>query len=183
MSDTLTGRRIAILATDGVERVEFEQPHHALRAADALVDLVSPKPDKVQTQDSDLTPAGEIEVDRCLDVALAEDYDALVLPGGTVNPDRLRIDPEAMGFVRAMVAAGKPVAAICHGPWSLVETGVIAGRKLTSWPSLRTDIERAGGQWVDDEVVIDGPFVTSRNPDDLPAFCAAMVEHFANHGG
>jgi protease I len=176
MSDTLTGRRIAILATDGVERVEYEQPCRALRAADATVELVSPKPDKVQAQDSDLNPATEFDVDRCLDVALAEDYDALVLPGGTINPDRLRIDDEAMAFVRAMVAAGKPVAAICHGPWSLVEIGVIAGRRLTSWPSLRTDIERAGGQWVDDEVVVDGPFVTSRKPDDLPAFCAAMVE-------
>jgi protease I len=182
MRDTLTGKRIAILATDGVERVEYEQPCRALRAADATVDLVSPKPDKVQAQDSDLNPAAEFEVDRCLDQARAEDYDALVLPGGTVNPDRLRIDDDAMSFVRAMVAAGKPVAAICHGPWSLVETGVVAGRKLTSWPSLRTDIERAGGQWIDEEVVIDGPFVTSRKPDDLPAFCAAMVEHFAAHG-
>jgi protease I len=182
MRDTLTGKRIAILATDGVERVEYEQPCRALRAADATVDLVSPKPDKVQAQDSDLNPAAEFEVDRCLDQARAEDYDALVLPGGTVNPDRLRIDDDAMSFVRAMVAAGKPVAAICHGPWSLVETGVVAGRKLTSWPSLRTDIERAGGQWIDEEVVIDGPFVTSRKPDDLPAFCAAMVEHFAAYG-
>jgi protease I len=181
MRDTLTGKRIAILATDGVERVEYEQPCRALRAADATVHLVSPKPDKVQAQDSDLNPAMEFEVDRCLDQAPAEDYDALVLPGGTVNPDRLRIDDDAMSFVRAMVAAGKPVAAICHGPWSLVETGVVAGRKMTSWPSLRTDIERAGGQWVDEEVVVDGPFVTSRKPDDLPAFCAAMVEHFATH--
>ncbi|HEY3604119.1 MAG TPA: type 1 glutamine amidotransferase domain-containing protein [Sporichthyaceae bacterium] len=182
MKDTLTGKRIAILATDGVERVEYEQPCRALLAADATVDLVSPKPDKVQAQDSDLNPAAEFEVDRCLDQALAEDYDALVLPGGTINPDRLRIDEDAMRFVRAMVAAGKPVAAICHGPWSLVETGVVAGRRLTSWPSLRTDIERAGGQWIDEEVVIDGPFVTSRRPGDLPAFCAAMVEHFATHG-
>ena len=183
MSDTLTGKRVAILATDGVERVEYEQPRDALQAADAVVELVSPKPDKVQAQDSDLNPAAEFEVDRCLDVALADDYDALVLPGGTINPDRLRIDDEAMKFVRAMVGAGKPVAAICHGPWTLVESGAVAGRRLTSWPSLRTDIERAGGEWLDDEVVVDGPFVTSRKPDDLPAFCAAMVEHFAAHSG
>jgi protease I len=180
-ADTLTGRRIAILATDGVERVEYEQPRRALEAADAAVDLISPRAGTVQSQDSDLNPAGDLKVDRSLQEALPEDYDALLLPGGTVNPDRLRIDSEAMGFVRAMVAAGKPVAAICHGPWSLVETGVVAGRKMTSWPSLRTDIERAGGQWVDEEVVVDGPFVTSRKPDDLPAFCAAMVEHFATH--
>jgi len=177
--DTLSGRRIAILATDGVERVEYEQPRRALEAADAMVDLVSPKADTVQSQDSDLNPAGQVPVDRPLQEAVPEDYDALLLPGGTVNPDRLRMDPDAMGFVRAMVAAGKPVAAICHGPWSLVETGLVAGRRVTSWPSLRTDIERAGGQWVDEEVVVDGPFVTSRKPDDLPAFCAAMVKHFA----
>jgi protease I len=179
--DTLTGRRIAILATDGVERVEYDEPRQALEAADAVVELVSPHPDKIQSQNSDLNPAGDVAVDRPLDKAVAEDYDALLLPGGTVNPDRLRMDADAMSFVRAMVAAGKPVAAICHGPWSLVETGLVLGRTITSWPSLRTDIERAGGQWVDQEVVIDGPFVTSRNPGDLPAFCAAMVEHFAAH--
>jgi protease I len=180
-SETLTGKRVAILATDGVERVEYEQPRRALEAADATVDLVSPKTDSVQSQESDLNPAGALAVDRPLREALAEDYDALLLPGGTVNPDRLRMDGDAMGFVRAMVAAGKPVAAICHGPWSLVETGLLAGRRVTSWPSLRTDIERAGGHWVDEEVVVDGPFVTSRKPDDLPAFCAAMVAHFAAH--
>jgi len=182
-SDTLTGRRIAILATDGVERVEYDQPRSALEAADATVELVSPQPTKIQSQNSDLNPAGDVEVDRVLHAAFAADYDALVLPGGTVNPDRLRMDDEAMAFVRAMVAAGKPVAAICHGPWSLVETGLVAGRTITSWPSLRTDVERAGGHWVDQEVVVDGPFVTSRKPDDLPAFCAAMVEHFAAHSG
>jgi protease I len=182
-SGTLTGKRIAILATDGVERVEYEQPRRALEEADATVDLVSPKSDTVQSQESDLNPAGEVKVDRPLAEALAADYDALVLPGGTVNPDRLRMDARAMGFVRSMVSAGKPVAAICHGPWSLVETGLVAGRRVTSWPSLRTDIERAGGEWVDEEVVVDGPFVTSRRPDDLPAFCAAMVQHFAAHAG
>jgi len=179
MTAQLTGRWIAILATDGMERVEYEQPRKALEDAGAKVELISPNTDDVQSQNSDLNPAGKVEVDRALEVASAEDYDALVLPGGTVNPDRLRINADAMVFVQDMVKAGKPVAAICHGPWSLVETGVIAGRRLTSWPSLRTDIQRAGGHWVDAEVVVDGPFVTSRSPKDLPAFCAAMIEHFA----
>jgi protease I len=179
MADELQGQRVAILATDGVERVELDQPRGALHGAGAQTDVVSIHPGAIQARESDIDPAGTVAVDRVVDEASADDYDALVLPGGTVNPDKLRMSPEAVDFVKGFVAAGKPVAAICHGPWTLVEADVVRGRRITSWPSIRTDLRNAGADVVDEEVVIDGPFITSRSPADLPAFCPAIVEQFA----
>lgn len=176
MSVSLTGRRVAILAADGVERVEFEQPRDALTANGARTDLVSIEPGTIAARDHDLEPAGEFPVDAVVREVSVGDYDALVLPGGTVNPDKLRIDPGAVAFVRAFVESGKPVAAICHGPWTLVEAGVVHGRTVTSYPSIRTDLTNAGATVVDREVAVDGNLITSRNPGDLPAFCAALVD-------
>lgn len=177
----LSDKRLAALATDGVEQIELTEPVKAARAAGATVELIGIDNSPIQGFNH-LDRGDEFPVDRVIDDVAAGDYDGLILPGGVANPDRLRTVPEAVEFVREFVQQGKPVAAICHGPWMLVEADVLKGRTITSWPSLRTDIERAGGQWIDEEVVIDGPFVTSRKPDDLPAFCAAMVEHFATHG-
>jgi protease I len=179
MSDQLQGKRVAILATDGVERAELEQPREALQQARAVTDLLSLHDGEIQARQFDLEDAGTFAVDGLVADAAAEDYDALVLPGGTVNPDKLRMDADAVAFVRDFVQSGKPVAAICHGPWSLVEAGVASGRTLTSWPSLRTDLRNAGATVVDQEVVTDGNITTSRSPDDLPAFCAAIVQAFA----
>jgi protease I len=176
----LSDLRVAILATDGVERVEFEQPRGALHAAGAITELLSLGDDDLQAMQSDLSPAGSLAVDQLVSKVDATDYDALVLPGGTVSPDRLRTDADAVAFVRAIALAGKPIAAICHGPWTLIEADVVRGRRLASWPSLRSDLERAGGTWVDAEVVTDGVWVTSREPGDLPAFCRTMVEVFAS---
>ncbi|MDZ5445413.1 type 1 glutamine amidotransferase domain-containing protein [Micromonospora sp. 4G57] len=175
----LAGKRIAILATDGVEEVEYTQPRSAAEQAGAEVHLVSLSAGEVQAMNHDINPANRHPVDRTLDRANPADYDALVLPGGTVNPDRLRMNPAAMDFVRGFFQQAKPVAAICHGPWSLVETGMVDGRTVTSYPSLRTDIRNAGGNWVDQQVQVDNGLVTSRRPSDLPAFCAKMVEEFA----
>ncbi|SIN41610.1 type 1 glutamine amidotransferase domain-containing protein [Micromonospora cremea] len=175
----LVGRRIAFLAADGVEDVEYTQPRAAAEEAGARVHLISLRPEEIQSMHHDLNPANRFPVDRTVDQADPGDYDALVLPGGTVNPDRLRMNPGAMAFVRAFFEQSKPVAAICHGPWSLVETGMVAGRTVTSFPSLRTDIQNAGGTWVDKEVQVDNGLVTSRSPKDLPAFCATMVAEFA----
>ncbi|RKR91138.1 protease I [Micromonospora pisi] len=174
----LQGRRIAFLATDGVEEVEYLQPRIAAEQAGAEVYLISLAPGEIQAMKHDLHVAGRHAVDRTVDEADAADYDGLVLPGGTVNPDRLRMSPTAMAFVRAFFDQDKPVAAICHGPWSLVETGMVDGRTVTSYPSLRTDIGNAGGLWVDRQVQVDDGLVTSRSPDDLPAFCDKMVEEF-----
>ncbi len=179
MSHELQGRRIAILATDGVERVELEQPRGALQGAEATTEVLSIHPGEIEARQWDLVAAATLAVDRVVSDASVDDYDALVLPGGTVNPDQLRMNQDAVGFVKAFVATGKPVAALCHGPWTLVEADVVRGRRVTSWPSIRTDLRNAGAEVVDEQVVIDGQFLTSRSPADLPAFCLAIVEHFA----
>ncbi|WP_344143134.1 type 1 glutamine amidotransferase domain-containing protein [Polymorphospora rubra] len=175
----LTGRWVAFLATDGVEEVEYTEPRKAAEQAGAQVELVSIRPGRIQAMEKDIEKAGTHEVGRTVDEASADDYDALVLPGGAVNPDRLRVNADAMRFVRSFFEQHKPVAAICHGPWSLVEADVVGGRTVTSYPSLRTDIMNAGGIWVDEEVQVDDGLVTSRRPADIPAFCAAMVDEIA----
>ncbi|WP_205875264.1 type 1 glutamine amidotransferase domain-containing protein [Mycobacterium camsae] len=176
----LGGKKIAILAADGVEKVELEQPRDTLRKAGAQVDIVSLKDGEIEARNHDLEPAGTIKVDRMVSDASPGDYDGLVLPGGTVNPDKLRLDKSAVSFVRDFVESGKPVAAICHGPWTLVEAGVVAGRKLTSYPSIRTDLRNAGARVVDEEVVVDKNLITSRSPKDLSAFCSTILRHFAD---
>lgn len=180
MSNSLQDKKIAILAADGVEKVELERPRAALTGEGAQVQLLSLKTGEIQARNHDLEPAGSFVVDRAVSDASVDEYDALILPGGTVNPDKLRLDESAVAFVGAFLNSGKPVAAICHGPWTLVEAGVVAGRKLTSYPSIRTDIRNAGGKIVDEEVVVDGNLVTSRSPSDLPAFCAAIVDQLAH---
>lgn len=175
---TLSGKRIAILATDGFEQVELVEPRKALEQAGAKVEIVSPKKSEilgVHHQEKGDTFA----VDTNLEQASAANYDGLVLPGGVFNPDALRTDKHAVTFVEAFFRQNKPVAAICHGPWTLVEAGAVKGKTLTSWPSLKTDIENAGGTWVDQEVSCDHGLVTSRKPEDLPAFCKKMIEEFA----
>lgn len=174
----LQGKRVAILATDGVERVELTEPRKALDAAGARTVVVSPQTGAIKGWEHDHW--GEsIPVDLALDDARADDFDALMLPGGVMNPDKLRTNDRAVQFVRSFFEVGKPVAAICHAPWMLVEADVVAGRSITSWPSLRTDIRNAGGDWVDREVVTDQGLVTSRKPEDIPAFNRKMVEEFA----
>jgi len=173
----LSGVKVAILVTDGFEQVELLEPRKMLDAARAETSIVSPKDDKVRGWK--FTEWGEEQtVDLPLSRARAEDFDALLLPGGVINPDKLRMLPEAVAFVGAFVAAGKPIAAICHGPWTLIEANAVDGRKLTSWPSLTTDLRNAGADWVDKEVVVDGSLVTSRKPDDLPAFNREMLALF-----
>lgn len=176
MSDELKGKRVAILAADGVERVELEQPRQALLDAGATTELLSLHEGEIKARKNDLDEAGTFSVDALVKSASVDDYDALLLPGGTVNPDQLRMDADAVGFVRDFVATGKLVASICHGPWTLIEAGVANGRTLTSYPSIRTDLRNAGANVVDEEVVRDGNLVTSRWPDDLPAFCSTIVE-------
>ena len=170
---------MAILATDGVERVEVEQPRDALRQAGAETDLLSLHDGEIQARNHDLDAAGTFAVDGLVANASVADYDALLLPGGTVNPDKLRLDKAAVAIVRDFVGSGKTVAAICHGPWTLVEAGVVSGRRLTSYASIRTDLRNAGADVVDQEVATDGNLITSRSPDDLPAFCASIVETLA----
>jgi len=178
MSDTLKNKRVAILATDGVEEVELLEPKKALEDAGARAEVISPKDGKIKGWNR--TEWGQqISVDLNLKSADANNYDALLLPGGVMNPDHLRQDPKAVQFVKSFFGAHKPVAAICHGPWMLVEAGVVKGRKLTSWPSLQTDIRNAGGEWTDQQVVTDQGLVTSRKPDDIPAFNKKMIEEFA----
>jgi protease I len=174
----LNGKRVAILATDGVEQVELTEPRKALDDAGATTIVVSPKEGKIKAWQHDHW-GDEIPVDRALSEANPADFDALMLPGGVMNPDHLRTDKQAVQFVKAFFQVGKPVAAICHGPWLLVEADVVRNRNLTSWPSLQTDIRNAGGDWVDREVVTDMGLVTSRKPDDIPAFNRKMVEEFA----
>jgi protease I len=174
----LQGKKVAFLATDGVEQVEYTEPRKAVEQAGAEVELVSLEPGEIQGFNH-LDKGDTFPVDVEVAKANADDYDGLVLPGGVANPDFLRTNPDAVRFVRSFFEAGKPVAAICHGPWTLVEAGVVKGRTLTSWPSLRTDIENAGGTWVDEEVHVDRGLVTSRKPDDLPAFCAKTIEEVA----
>jgi len=179
MGDQLSGKRVAILATDGVERVELEQPRAAVADAGADVELVSVHDGEIQARDHDLDDAGTFEVDRVITDASIDDYDALLLPGGTVNPDQLRTNSDAVSFVRDFFHTGKPIGTICHGPWTLLEAGVVEGRRITSWPSVRTDLRNAGAEVLDQEVVTDQGLVSSRSPDDLPAFCAKVVEEFA----
>ena len=174
----LSGKRVAILATDGVEEVELVEPRKALDAAGARTTLVSPRPERIKAWQHDHWGV-ELRVDVPLERARADDFDALLLPGGVMNPDKLRQDERAVRFVKSFFQAGKPVAAICHGPWMLVEADVVRDRELTSWRSLRTDLENAGARWSDREVVIDGTLVTSRDPDDLPAFERAIVDTFS----
>ncbi|MEJ8279902.1 type 1 glutamine amidotransferase domain-containing protein [Pseudonocardia spirodelae] len=179
MANELEGRTVAILAADGVEKVELVQPREELRKAGARVEVISLSADPIQSMSADINPDEKIDVDRAVADVSADDYDALVLPGGTVNPDTLRADATAVAFVKAFFTAGKPVGAICHGPWTLVEADVVRGRTLTSFPSIRTDLRNAGATVVDEQVVCDEGLVTSRNPDDLDAFCATLVEEFA----
>jgi protease I len=178
MATPLQGKRIAFLATDGVEEIEYVQPCEAVEKAGAEVDLVSIKDEPIQAFNH-LDKSKTYQVDVTATKADPDRYDGLVLPGGVANPDFLRTDPDAVRFVRAFIDAGKPVGAICHGPWTLIEAGVVEGRTLTSWPSLRTDLANAGATWVDEECCVDRGLVTSRKPDDLPAFCAKIVEEFA----
>lgn len=179
MAGQLDGKRVAILATDGVERVELEQPRSALTDAGASTTLLSIKDGEIQARNNDLEEAGTFPVDTLVADASVQDFDALLLPGGTVNPDKLRMDDDAVAFVRDFVGSGKPVAAICHGPLTMIEAGVLSGRTLTSFPSIRTDLRNAGATVVDEEVAVDGNLTTSRSPDDLEAFCKAIVEQFA----
>jgi protease I len=179
MANRLQGRRIAILAADGVERVELQTPREAVQDAGGETELLSLKSGEIQARNNDLDSAGTFTVDRMVADASVNDYDALLLPGGTVNPDKLRMDDTAVSFVRDFVGSGKPVGVICHGPWTLVEANVAEGRTLTSYPSVRTDLSNAGADVVDQEVVIDGNLISSRSPDDLPAFCRAIVDEFA----
>lgn len=182
MSAELKGKRIAILLTDGFEQIEMTEPRHALDQAGAETHLVSGKTD-VRGFHHD-QPGDEFPVDVPLEKAKADDYDGLLLPGGVMNPDALRIDEKAIALIQAFVDAGKPIAAICHGPWPLIETGVTKGRRMTSWPSLKTDLRNSGAEWVDEAVVVDRGLVTSRNPDDIPAFNRKMIEEFGegSHG-
>ena len=179
MSESLSGKKIAIIATDGVEQVELTQPREAVEAAGATTELLSLEPGEIQAMNSDIEPADRFTVDRAVSDADQSEYDGLILPGGTVNADRLRASDDVVGFVTSYFATGKPAGVICHGPWTLVEADLVRGRTLTSYPSLRTDIRNAGGTVVDEEVVVDQGLVSSRNPDDLPAFCAKIVEEFA----
>ena len=178
MNQQLSGKRVAILVADGFEQVELTEPKQALEQAGARTQIVSPAQGQVKgwnhTDWGDTFP-----VDMALGQARADDFDALLLPGGVMNPDKLRMNQQAVQFVKAFFEAGKPIAAICHGPWTLIEAGAAKGRTLTSYPSLQTDLRNAGASWVDQEVVVDQGLVTSRNPHDIPAFNRKMVEEFA----
>lgn len=176
--ESLNGKKIAILVENGFEQVEMTDPRKALEDAGAATDLISPQKDNVKGwQHTDW--GDEFPVDVNLAEADADDYDALLLPGGVMNPDKLRRDPAALRFVRAFFDAGKPVAAICHGPWTLIDAGVIRGRKVTSYESIQTDLKNAGALWTDEPVIVDNGLVTSRKPDDIPKFNAKMIEEFA----
>ena len=184
MADQLKGTRVAALATHGFEQDELLQPRKALIDAGAAVDVVSPDSGKIRGW-KHKEWGEDVQVDRTLEQARPDEYDALLLPGGVMNPDRLRMDPRAVQFVKRFFDDGKPIAVICHGPWTLVEAGVVHGVTMTSWPSLKTDLENAGAKWVDQEVVTDRGVVSSRKPDDIPAFNRKMIEEFAEgvHGG
>ena len=179
MSDEIQGKRVAFLvANEGIEQVELTEPWKAVESAGGKPELIAPEEGEAQAFNH-LDKADTFPVDREVSAADPGDYDALVLPGGVANPDTLRTIPDAVDFARSFFEAGKPVAAICHAPWTLVEAGVVEGRTLTSWPSLQTDIRNAGGEWVDEEVHVDSGFVTSRKPDDLEAFCSKLIEEIA----
>src|SRR5919198_4479924 len=175
MGDKLQGKRVAFLAADGVEQVELTEPWKAVEEEGGKPELISIDEGQIQGFDH-LDKGDRFDVDKTVAEADPDDYDGLVQPGGVANPDFLRADEDAVRFTRAFFEAGKPVAQICHGPWMLVEADVVRGRRVTSWPSLKTDLRNAGGEWVDEEVVVDNGLVTSRKPDDLPAFCDKLVE-------
>ena len=179
MANELEGQKIALLAADGVEQVELEQPRDAVQNAGAETELLSLESGRIQAMNSDINPADTFEVDKVVGDASVGDYEGLIVPGGAVNPDNLRMDTDAVSFVQEFFKTGKPVGVICHGPWVLIEADVAKGRRLTSYPSIRTDLRNAGAEVVDEEVVTDAGLVTSRSPDDLPAFCAKIVEEFA----
>ena len=178
MADLLKGKKVAILAADMFERVELEEPRKALEDAGAHVEVVSIHGGEIKGFDH-FDPANTVQVDHTVEDVSHEDYDALLVPGGVGNPDQLRGDENAVSFVRGFHEAGKPMAVICHGPWVLVESGVVLGKRVTSWPTLETDIRNAGGEWTDAEVVVDGNIVTSRKPDDIPAFNREMLRIFS----
>lgn len=177
MADELKGRTVAVLATDGFEQVELTEPVKALKAAGAEVHVVAPNSGTIRGWNHH-DKADSIPVDQSLGQADPSRYDALMLPGGVVNPDQLRLEPKAIEFIRHFVGSGKPIAAICHGPWTLIDAGGVRGRRMTSWPSLKADLSNAGAQWEDAEVVTDRGLVTSRKPDDIPAFTRKMIEEF-----
>jgi len=179
MSGELKGKRVAILVTDGFEQIEMTGPRTALEEAGAVTILISPKSGEVQGWNHH-DKGDRFHVDQELKSAAADNYDALLLPGGVANPDQLRIIPEAVKFAKSFFTAHKPIAAICHGPWLLVEAGVVRGYKMTSWPSLKTDLTNAGAKWSDSTVVVDRGLVTSRKPDDIPAFNEKMIEEFSH---
>ena len=179
---SLKGKKVALLATDGFEQVELTEPRRALDEAGATTVVVSPKSGQIKGWE--FKDWGDtVKVDKTLDSANPNDFDALVLPGGVINPDHLRMDPAAINFVRQFVATGKTVAAICHGPWTLLEAGALRGRTVTSWPSLKTDLKNAGAKWVDQQVVTDGQFIFSRSPDDIPAFSNAIIASLRDGAG
>lgn len=183
MANQLIGKKVAILVADGFEQVELTEPRKALQDAGATTEIVSPAQGKVKGWQH-TNWGDEFPVEVALDRANPDKYDALLLPGGVMNPDKLRKNARAVDFVNAFVAAGKPIASICHGPWTLIETGAVKGREMTSYPSIKTDLTNAGARWVDREVVTDNGWVTSRKPDDIPAFNKKMIEEFAEgrHG-
>jgi protease I len=178
MGNELRNKRVAVLVENGFEQSELVEPKKALEEAGARAEVISPQQGKVKAWDH--TNWGiEVQVDRRLDEARPDEYDALLLPGGVLNPDKLRINPKAIEFIRHFATAGKPIAAICHGPWTLIEAGAVKGRRMTPWPSLATDLRNAGADWVDEQVVVDNGLVTSRKPDDIPAFNRKMIEEIA----
>ena len=178
MANELQGKKIAFIATEGVEQVELTEPWKAIEEAGATPELISIEPGKVQAW-KHFDKGDQFDVDKTIEEAQPDEYDGLVLPGGVANPDQLRTDENVVNFIRDFAATGKPIGVICHGPWTLIETGVVKGRNITSWPSLQTDLRNAGANWVDEEVVVDDGLVSSRKPDDLPAFNAKIVEEFA----
>ncbi len=178
-ASTLNGRRIAVLATDGFEQSELTEPKRLLEEAGAKTDVIAPGGAKKIKGWDKKDWGDDVPVDVALDSANVDNYDALVLPGGVMNPDKLRLEPAAIALIKAFGKAGKPIAAICHGPWTLIEADLVEGRKITSWPSLRKDLENAGAHWQDSEVVRDGQLITSRKPDDIPAFANALIELLA----
>lgn len=181
MSENLHGKKVAILATDGFEQVELTEPKKALEQAGAKTEIVSPESGEIKGWK--FKDWGDtVKVDKTLDDARPQDYDLLLLPGGVMNPDHLRMEPKAVSFVRDFVNTGRPVAAICHGPWTLVEAGVVKGRTFTSWPSVKTDLKNAGAHWVDEEVVTSGQFISSRKPDDIPAFSKKIIQTLSEEG-
>jgi protease I len=176
--ERLQGCKVAVLATDGFEQVELQRPVEALRRAGAEVEVVAPHGGQIQGFNH-FDKGDMVQVDRELASASPDQYDAIVLPGGVINPDQLRLVPQAIDFIRAFAEAHKPIAAICHGPWTLINAEAVEGKRMTSWPSLEVDLTNAGAEWVDQQVVVDAGLVTSRKPDDLPAFCDKMIEEFA----